>query len=287
MTSPNKLEANQANAQKSTGPKSAQGKAKSAKNAMLHGLYAEAMVPAAGEDSEAFAALCQAVRERLQPTDAIEGRLADRIALLLWRLDRLTRYDAAVASRAASAAELPPDPDTITSEGLPFLDPRLALAANPATRLAYARHCISNWTCSRDACRAVLLAVRDQCPLRPLTYSEFSRPQRLLEEIVGAQVMQVRDCWKKEGAWEICQLIDRLARKARQDPQDVLCAFQEKLTMEIENYETSLARVIAEELILVEQFRVARSNAQAVTLFADGEAVERVIRLEGHLMRQL
>ena len=46
-TSPNKIEANRRNAKKSTGPRSAAGKAKSSRNAVKHGLLAGLIVLAA------------------------------------------------------------------------------------------------------------------------------------------------------------------------------------------------------------------------------------------------
>ena len=55
-TSPNKIEANRRNAKKSTGPRSAAGKAKSSRNAVKHGLLAGRIVLADNteEDPQQF-----------------------------------------------------------------------------------------------------------------------------------------------------------------------------------------------------------------------------------------
>ena len=73
------------------------------------------MIPAIGECPEQFAQLCAAVRRKLCPKGALEHRLADRVALILWRFDRITRYEAAtLASAIAATTTLSPNPDTIT-----------------------------------------------------------------------------------------------------------------------------------------------------------------------------
>ena len=53
MATTNQIEANRKNAQKSTGPKSAQGKADVAKNATKHGLTAQNVI-IKGENPEEF-----------------------------------------------------------------------------------------------------------------------------------------------------------------------------------------------------------------------------------------
>ncbi len=51
-TSPNKVDANRRNAKKSTGPRSAAGKAKSSRNAVKHGLLAGRIVLADHKDED-------------------------------------------------------------------------------------------------------------------------------------------------------------------------------------------------------------------------------------------
>ena len=95
MTSDRKREANKNNASKSTGPRSAKGKAKSRRNALKHGLTAERLL-LPDEDPKEFDALCNDLFDRFQPIDALEGRLVARVTDLLWRLQRIPRYGVAL-----------------------------------------------------------------------------------------------------------------------------------------------------------------------------------------------
>ena len=79
--------ANRLNAQKSTGPRTAKGKATVAKNATKHGLFAGKDV-VISENQAYFDALRDEMLEELDPVGAVEGILAERIVSLTWRLRR-------------------------------------------------------------------------------------------------------------------------------------------------------------------------------------------------------
>ena len=81
--SPARLEANRANAQKSTGPTSPEGKAKSALNSLVHGLRA-ATVVLPGEDADVFEALRQDLIDEHKPQTVTEQRLLDTMAASQW-----------------------------------------------------------------------------------------------------------------------------------------------------------------------------------------------------------
>jgi hypothetical protein len=94
MISVNRVEANRRNARKSTGPKSAGGKAMSKMNAFKHGLLArEVVVPGfglnAGEHESKFQALHQMYREHLEPVGPLEEMMVERIVTAYWRLHRV------------------------------------------------------------------------------------------------------------------------------------------------------------------------------------------------------
>ena len=95
MTSDKQLVANRRNAQKSTGPKTDEGKAAVKYNALRHGLLAqEAIIP--GEDASVFYELYEDLRKEFSPDGELECRLADLIATSFWRLRRLDRVEAGV-----------------------------------------------------------------------------------------------------------------------------------------------------------------------------------------------
>lgn len=90
-TSLAKIEANRRNAQKSTGPKSIEGKEKSKMNALKHGLVAQATVIPVGEAKESdseFTQLLDRVMAEFEPQGFIEEMLTERIAICYWRLRR-------------------------------------------------------------------------------------------------------------------------------------------------------------------------------------------------------
>jgi hypothetical protein len=94
MASAAQIAANRANAEKSTGPRTEEGKARSARNALKHGLLAERLL-LDGEDPEAWEALRADYFARLQPHGEAEARLVDRIAQLAFRRERGSVAEAA------------------------------------------------------------------------------------------------------------------------------------------------------------------------------------------------
>ena len=79
--------ANRKNAQKSTGPKTEEGKARSSQNAVRHGLTAETVVTIF-ENPEDYAAFETMVVTECEPQSALEHQLVARLTSLLWRLRR-------------------------------------------------------------------------------------------------------------------------------------------------------------------------------------------------------
>ena len=82
-----KFEANRRNAQKATGPRTAEGKALAARNATRHGLLSrEALLP--DDDFATFEAFAGALRAELAPEGELEGLMVDRVVACTWRLRR-------------------------------------------------------------------------------------------------------------------------------------------------------------------------------------------------------
>src|SRR6204780_2674750 len=87
MASIAQLEANLANAQKSSGPKTEKGKHRTRFNAYRHGLTGHICLLTADEQ-QAFDQHCAGIRESLEPVGALEFELAQSIAEDHWRLKR-------------------------------------------------------------------------------------------------------------------------------------------------------------------------------------------------------
>ena len=92
MTSSRQIDANRRNARLSTGPVTAEGKQRSRRNALRHGLTAETIINAL-EDAEDYATFEMAVIADFEVTSAVERELVLRLASLLWRLRRATAIE--------------------------------------------------------------------------------------------------------------------------------------------------------------------------------------------------
>jgi hypothetical protein len=95
MASIAQIQANRSNAQKSTGPRTAEGKATASRNAVKHGLLAEQVV-IHGEDPAQFEMYREGMLAELGPQGAVEEMLAERAVSLAWRLRRAERLQSAV-----------------------------------------------------------------------------------------------------------------------------------------------------------------------------------------------
>ena len=93
MTSLRQIEANRRNARLSTGPTTEEGKKKSRRNALRHGLTAETVIDVL-EDAEDYAAFEMAVTADFDAQSAVERELVLRLGSLLWRLRRVTAIEA-------------------------------------------------------------------------------------------------------------------------------------------------------------------------------------------------
>jgi hypothetical protein len=100
MTSFRQIEANRRNARLSTGPVTEEGKNRSRRNAIRHGLTAETVIDAL-EDAEDYAAFEMAVTADYDAQSAVERELVLRLASVLWRLRRATAIEAGLFKQQA------------------------------------------------------------------------------------------------------------------------------------------------------------------------------------------
>lgn len=95
MASEKQIEANRANAKRSTGPKTAEGRTRSRANAWKHGLTADTLV-IIGEVPDEFDELRIALLDSYDPQSPWESELVERLAGIFWRLRRVPFYEAAI-----------------------------------------------------------------------------------------------------------------------------------------------------------------------------------------------
>ena len=89
------INANRENAKKSTGPRTPEGKERSSKNALKHGLLAhDSVIP--GEDPAEFDRHLTLYEDTYNPANCVERELVLQIADSAWRMRRLSRIEAGV-----------------------------------------------------------------------------------------------------------------------------------------------------------------------------------------------
>ena len=134
MASDSQIKANKLNAQKSSGPKTPEGKAVSSRNAMTHGLSARHLF-IEGEDPREFEALRANLIEELEPATSLDAFLVEKIAADLWRLMRVPAFEAAMIDWIAYQQHRTHDTDL--SEHLPDQDNRGIFINSDADEVRY------------------------------------------------------------------------------------------------------------------------------------------------------
>jgi hypothetical protein len=113
LPSERRLAANRANAQRSTGPRTEEGKAASSRNAVKTGLTGRTILLPA-EDAASYEAHVERYRQEFQPVSARETQLVQNLADTQWRLDRIPSLENGIfALGRLRYAELFPDKEAM------------------------------------------------------------------------------------------------------------------------------------------------------------------------------
>ena len=115
MISDKQLQANRENALKSTGPKTAEGKLISSKNATNHGLLSSHVV-IKDENAREFEDFRNLMTDSFQPVGILEQLLTNRIAASFWRLNRAGRIEVEMLNSMFT-----PEPVAGDKNTLPFV----------------------------------------------------------------------------------------------------------------------------------------------------------------------
>jgi hypothetical protein len=95
MSSQSQIDANRINAQKSTGPRTPEGKARSRRNGLLHGFTAKTCM-LEDEDPEGLTDLVYEISDKYHPQDTDEDFCIERMAKARWRYNRIMPLEAAI-----------------------------------------------------------------------------------------------------------------------------------------------------------------------------------------------
>jgi hypothetical protein len=108
MATLRQIEANQENAQRSTGPRTPEGKARVRLNAVKHGLSGQHLVIPTEELPE-FEAFRDDLLEHLDPANPLEAGICIRLIAALWRAQRCGRLETAGFHMGAPSVKVSPE----------------------------------------------------------------------------------------------------------------------------------------------------------------------------------
>ncbi|QOY87940.1 hypothetical protein [Paludibaculum fermentans] len=189
MATAAQINANQANARKSTGPVTIEGKSRTSQNARRHGFTAQHLT-ITPEDRAAFTALEAALRLDTRPANCIEEEIFHRILTHTWNLRRIESFECIIL------AETDPLAETNTHDGQ--LERYARYRRDLERGLYRALKELSKLQTERAALAQqhpdVVKAVRENVPLAEVTrltsntdelffYEGYGRPRRALEHL--------------------------------------------------------------------------------------------------------
>jgi hypothetical protein len=196
MASKAQVTANRENARKSTGPRTAEGKAVVSKNAVKYGLFAKEVI-IFGEDPADYDALHDAILAELAPSGVMEILLAERVVSLTWRLHRVERLMSEVINELIDKRLKDPFPeiaDNLAKEmlGEQYPDVKLPYAKGQKPDLSFGKAVIRDYANSRVIERLSLYERRIESSLFRTTVELERRKLMRQTEDDGGQTTEDR-----------------------------------------------------------------------------------------------
>jgi hypothetical protein len=191
VTSERQKAANRANARRSTGPKTPEGKAAVRLNAFRHGLLArDVMLPE--EDLNAFEDLRNRVRAELSPVGPIEELLADRVVNIMWRLGRSARAETALFDWRVRELQVSRLADQVRSHESTFAD--FSFATHVADEVAHtkAKEALARAKHARDRDEVLLGRAFDADAKESDALGKLARYERGLEKSLFRTLDELR-----------------------------------------------------------------------------------------------
>jgi hypothetical protein len=303
MTTALQTTTNAANAARSTGPKTTEGKTRSSKNALRHGLRSDAPV-LPGERAEDWEAHLAGIFASLAPLGTLEETLAGRVALCLWRLDRVARYETKVTTvRLAEASE-----EIRSAESLPNpfdREPKKAAVQlkNTLDTLEKTRQFVNLWEGGarlleqllRTPDEAKISADDVDCAFHDL-WTEAEKRGHCPDPsdggflaIVGVPHDEIDTAFAWEGwtAGMVKKGLARLASAAKLPPEKLL-ARAVKARQDIQESNKAAVGTLERKVMdLRRHVRIQEERAQQRLLLLDEKTLGTVSRYEAHLSRQM
>jgi len=299
MTTLAKVEANKRNSQLSTGPRTSEGKTAVASNAIRHGIYARVpVIP--GESPDQWEAHRSGVVESLAPVGLLEVNLAERVALLLWRLQRIARYEAESVAAGIAEVETPPIPPPEDDyDGSPKQKTRDEQLRDTRRELRNMREELADMQGARDFYQSALgVEEKDSVPFgvaESVLEAAYARASEAEVSLSNPPEFESRTFLRRLGQsrsdprkvpWTI-DLIERglalYATFVRESPEQ----FRRDVGVEVEEWAEELSRTVrrleGEAAALARLLSDEKASQRAEGLLPAGGRDERIAKYERHL----
>jgi hypothetical protein len=297
------IEPDHASPGRSTGPRTAEGKARSRLNAVAHGLASAAPV-LPGERAEAWEAHSQGIVASLAPSGALEAELAGRVALCLWRLRRVAAYETGITDSAVQdaldAPDQPPSPDPMTE----LLGTARDTAVKARKALEEKRQVLAIWKgsfallrdlpgladdapVSGDDVYGALEDINGSLPKGDDSYFDTDDGKFLTSLGVPNSWLKRPWTWPGWTAGAVRRAVEQIAQKFDADPRKLLA--DALASRQRWDAETRAEVLHLEEEVRRLEHREGRKQDRAVcrALLPEEGALDRIIRYEAHLSRQM
>ena len=267
------------------GPRSSAGKAISSRNAVRHGVLAAIPVVPGLERQEDWEAHRAGVLASLSPEGHIESVLAERVALQLWRLHRVARYEALTIVTAQETVEK----DVTDKRRRWRLDD-----PSPAAQLEGTANDLRQQQ-EQLRCLHQLPALADDAPL---SAADADLLMRSVEEVAqqtdrndisipfipsGAAIDDYPDWTAGKLRW----VLTAWATLEGRDVADLVTTALKEAAAQLQFLEKELAKQAAQAAQEKGECAAQVERAQRERLLLSEPAMERVARYEAHLSREL
>jgi hypothetical protein len=312
-SSPTQIEATRRNALRSTGPITPGGKARSSKNALRHGVYSVLPVVPGLEQSEHWETHCVGIFKSLAPEGTLEEALAERVALCLWRSNRVHRYETAITSVELERIDeqLHPRPPAVTMsflgmepdrDNLDTLEPEVALG-KILKELKEKRETVKLWGGTHRVLEH-LSELSDDAPVSgDDAYGVFEDMLGALpEEEEGADIEdsdfliglglpedEVNYAYRWDGwtAGMVRKGLAELAYSVGREPEKLLAkALKRRRNIQEQNVD-AMQRLEATVKVLRRRVKAKEDRLTRERMLPDANTLQKITRYEAHLSRQL
>ena len=273
--SPKMLASNRRNARKSTGPRSLQGKVASRMNAVRHGILSSAVVVRGvriREHEEEFKALREECWKSLAPVGRIEEMLADKIVTAQWRLRRALMAETGEIVLSVDGGRR----RRASREPLP-----LGIFSNPFQDGARQMEKSSQ---GLDYLKAVLRSVRADVEREgELTQAAYDR---LLERFMNKPNSLTRELleYRERMAADASSFAKASADGEGTNPEEIKDIYRRAVLRYIEEKLVEYAELSSQS---EEREDKEETAWQAANILPEAEVLEKILRYEGALNREL